>query len=102
MPRYSDKSGGNIAGNASYHLVRRAQARVAGQQHFTEDELYDIRERDSFLNIARICRDKYFHHSEGLQVSDHISELYIDVLVMAPILHKISHSMKFDWSKGQP
>lgn len=89
-----------VADNTAYHLVRRAQASIASYQHYGGGDLSQYLERDSFAVMATRLADHYFKKSKCLQLHNQVHEIYTALLVMAPILQRLSLSQKFDWHSG--
>ncbi|HMN14517.1 MAG TPA: hypothetical protein PKD55_19545, partial [Bellilinea sp.] len=85
---------------AAFHLVRRAQAAIAGYRHFGDGDLSRYLERDSFQTMATRLADHFFHRSAGLALHAQVSALYLCLLIMAPILQRLTLSAKFDWHRG--
>ena len=86
--------------NAAYHLVRRAQASIAGYQNFGNGDLAKFLERDSFLHMAEKLADHYFHRSRGLVIHEQVKDLYLAHLIMAAIIQRLPLSSKYDWHLG--
>lgn len=93
-------SGGVHKERTAYHLVRRAQAAIAGYRNFGDGDLSVYLERDSFQSVAKRLADHYFHRSTGLALYEQVRELYLTHLVMAPILQRLPLSSKYDWHRG--
>lgn len=89
-----------VADDTAYHLVRRAQARIASYRHFGGGDLAQYLERDSFVVMAARLADHYFHRSKSLQVNEQAIEIFMSLLIMAPILQRLPLSFKFDWHRG--
>lgn len=89
-----------VADNTAYHLVRRAQASIASYQHFGGGDLNQYLARDSFAQMAARLADHYFHRSKDLQSYKQVAEIYMVLLVMAPILQRLPLSFKIDWHRG--
>lgn len=89
-----------IVENTEYHLVRRAQASIAGYRHFDDGHLVKYLERDSFQSLANSLVEKFFHCSKNLALSDEARDLYLAHLVMAPVLQRLPLTVKYDWHRG--
>ncbi len=90
----------SIISNTAYHLVRRGQAAIAAYLHFNSGDLAKFLERDAFLCIAQRFADHFFHRSAGLAIYDQVVELYVALLILAPILQRLPLSHKVDWHHG--
>jgi hypothetical protein len=100
VSRYKAGVLGTITENGAFHLMRRGQAVIAQRQHFEEGELCNYRDRTSFQSVANIAAAKYFHQATNGEVYPAIRDLYTDFQVVAPILQRLPHSFKLDWSTG--
>ena len=89
-----------LADNTAYHLVRRAQARIASYQNFGDGDLALYLERGSFIAMAARLADHYYNRSKDLQMHKQVIEIYTALLTMAPILQRLPLSLKFDWHRG--
>ena len=89
-----------LADNTAYHLVRRAQAKIACYQHFGNGDLAQYLERDSFTTVATKQADHYFNKSKELQINTQVVDIYTVLLIMAPILQRLPLSYKYDWHRG--
>jgi hypothetical protein len=84
----------------AFYLVRRSQASIAGYLNFGQQDLAKYLERDSFRTLATRLTDHFFRKSRDLALSDQVKELYLALLIMAPILQRLPLSAKFDWHSG--
>jgi len=84
----------------AFSLVRRAQASIAAFLHFGNGDLFKYLERDSFQTMANKLADHYFHRSTALAIHAQVKELYLTLLILAPILQRLPLSSKFDWHRG--
>jgi hypothetical protein len=89
-----------ISDKTTYHLVRRAQAGIAGYLHFDQGDLAKYLERESFISFAGKLADHYFHRSKGLVIHHQVKELFLVHLIMAPIIQRLPLSAKYDWHRG--
>lgn len=88
------------ADRTAYHLVRRAQAAIAGYLHFGAGDLVKYLDREAFnVLVARLVA-LYFHRSVDLAIFTQVRELYHALLILAPILQRLPLSCKFDWHRG--
>lgn len=88
------------ANRTAYHLVRRAQASIASYRHFDQGDLSKYWERDSFVTMAERITAHFFLRSSDLAILDLVRDLYLALLIMAPILQRLPLSAKFDWHRG--
>lgn len=86
--------------HTAYHLVRRAQASIAGYLHFGDGDLSKFLARDSFQIMATKLTDQFFPHSTGLAIHAQITELYLVHLIMAPVLQRLPLTCRYDWHRG--
>ncbi|NTV48724.1 MAG: hypothetical protein HGB32_14990 [Geobacteraceae bacterium] len=89
-----------LAHSTAFHLVVRAQSSIASYLHFGNGDLSKFLERDSFLAIATRLTDHFFHRSAALAIHAQVVDLYLALLIMAPILQRLPLSAKFDWHRG--
>lgn len=89
-----------LASNTAYHLVRRAQAKIASYQHFGDGDLEQYLERDAFCALAKRLANHYFHRSRNLAIYEQVRDLYHVLLIMAPIIQKLPLSYRLDWHRG--
>lgn len=89
-----------IAQNAAYKVVRRSQERIASYRHFGHGDLSRYLESDAFEIMATRLTGHYFHRSKELGIYNQAKDLYVAVLIMAPILQRLPLSAKFDWHQG--
>lgn len=85
---------------AAYHLVRRAQAGIAGYRHFEDGDLAKYMERTAFHDMAAKLADHYFHRSRGLAIYNQVQDIFIAHLIVAPIIQRLPLSYKYDWHRG--
>jgi len=85
---------------AAYGLVCRAQYSIASYLKIGDGDLSKYLERDAFNEVANRLTDKYFHRSRDLEIASMVQRLYVVLLILAPILQRLSLSMKFDWHLG--
>lgn len=100
MSSYRYKDTATIVSSGAYHLMRRGQAVITQRQFFDEGELCAFRDRDSFQTVAKISASKYFHQAQKGDVFPFICDLYVDVMVMFPIIQRLPYSFKIDWTPG--
>jgi len=86
--------------NTAYYQLRRSQARIASFLHFRTGSLSRYLKSTSFKLMANRLAEKYFHLSQGAAMYESIVELYMILLIIAPILQRIPLSMRFDWHTG--
>jgi len=93
-------NGDTFQKSATFHLVRRSQASIAGYRHFDNGDLAKFLERNSFQFFAAKLADHYFHRSKGLVIYEQAKDGFLANLIMAPILQRLPLSCKFDWHRG--
>jgi hypothetical protein len=84
----------------AFSLVRRAQASIASFLHFRDGDLSKLLDRDAFQVMAARLANHFFHKSKELAIHAQVEELYLSLLIMAPILQRLPLSCKFDWHRG--
>lgn len=84
----------------AYSQVRRAQAAIADFHHFGDGDLSRYLGRPAFEEMAGRLAQKFFHHSKELAMFNHVQELFMLFLVMAPIFQRSPYSTKLDWHTG--
>lgn len=89
-----------IAERTAYHLVRRAQMVIASYLHFGNGDLSKYLDREAFRELASRLAAHYFHRSKELTIYKQMVELYHAILIMAPILQRLSLSSRYDWHRG--
>lgn len=82
-----------------YYLVRRAQAVIAAYLNFGNGDLSKYLDRASFNTIAEKLTTQYFYKSSAL-VQALVMQVYLALLVLAPVLQRQPMSCKFDWHAG--
>ena len=82
-----------------YYLLRRAQAVIAAYQHFGNGDLSKYLDRASFNTIAEKLTTQYFYKSSAL-VQTLVMQVYLALLVLAPVLQRQQMSCKLDWHIG--
>lgn len=82
-----------------YWLVRRAQAAIAAYLNFGNGDLSKYLDRPAFNNMAEKLTVNYFHKSSVL-VQALVIQIYLVMLVLAPVLQRQRMSCKFDWHTG--
>lgn len=85
---------------AVFTLVRRAQKSIASYLNFATGDLAKYLERDAFRKMAVRLADHFFHRSRELAIHAQVMELYLSLLIMAPILQRLPLSCKFDWHRA--
>jgi hypothetical protein len=88
------------ADRCAYHLVRRAQASTAGYLHFNNGDLSKYCERNAFLIMAQRLAAHFFAKSRDLVIFNQVLELYLALLIMAPILQRLPLNPGFDCHHG--
>lgn len=93
-------SSADISARTAYHQVRRAQGLIASYRNFQAGDLAQYLERDTFNQMADRLSSHYFLRSKGLLIFEQVKELYLSLLVLAPVLQRLPLSYKFDWHRG--
>jgi hypothetical protein len=88
------------AEKAAYQSVRRTQAVIAAALHFNNGDLSKLRERETFQIMARRLASYFFHKSVDCALFSMVQDLYLGLLIMAPLLQRLPSSIKFDWHRG--
>lgn len=84
----------------AYQAVRRTQATIAAALHFNKGDLSKLLERETFQIMAHRLATQFFHKSADCALFDMAQELYLGLLIMAPLLQRLPSSTKCDWHRG--
>ena len=84
----------------AFAMLCRAQASIASYLHFGMGDLTKYLERDAFQMVATRLADHYFHRSKDLAIYGQVVELYLALLILAPILQRLPLSCRFDWHRS--
>lgn len=83
-----------------YQQIRRAQAHIASYLHFNDGDLARYLDRTSFNVMADRLAGHFFHRSESMAIFQMVSEIYLVMLIIAPILQRMPLSSHCDWHRG--
>lgn len=91
---------GSSIGANEYQQIRRAQAHIASYLHFNNGDLVRYLDRSSFNIMADRLAEHFFHRSESMAIYQMVSEIYLAMMIVAPILQRLPLSTHCDWHRG--